>query len=657
MNHVPRTAFAWFVAASVFVSAAAAQEGTTLRVGQTISGTLDSGTEHTYLLELRAETFVYGNVNQLTVDVVVTVVGPDGEEVAEFDSPARGPETFTFTTESEGTYVVRIAPFEEQQGDYEVTVQKAEAVARDPDDRIDQLMTAFSGRDTPGVVVGVMDEGETVFERAYGMADLSFGVEYEVSTPTNIGSVTKQFTAMSILLLQNDGLLSLDDEIRRHIPELPDFGQPVTIKNLLNHTSGFREIYNFLPMTGLQGEDHIRREQAIEIVQRQPELQAAPDTEYNYNNTGFILLSMVVERLSGQTFPEFARDRIFRPLGMNDTRVKYDQGEIIPGASTPYVPDEGGGWRSARDLSASAGAGGIYTTWRDMRKWMLNYRDATVGGPEAIELLTTRNILASGDTTGYALGLGVGQRRGQSRYTHTGGDTAHRTYFAYFPELEAGIFLSSNNATFNFSSVNEIEELFFGDRLDPEESEDEASAEGSMSAERMDSIAGDWILEGPGLPIEFTAEEDGLFAEPRGQTRIRMEIVDDSTVAYSDAGITVVFQFEDDGSVDTATFTQGQSFPLRRFERTAMGPETLVRLAGRYFSRELDLWLGVRVEDGSLVLERFGADPLELSHGEGLSFSGAFPFVTVEFQQAANGEITGLLAGNGRTKGVLFRRQ
>jgi CubicO group peptidase (beta-lactamase class C family) len=475
----------------------AAQERTPLPVGQTISGALTPDARHTYTLELADRTFVLGRVNQISLDVVVTILAPDGEEVAEFDGPSRGPENFMFTTDTAGTFVVAVAPFERQEGDYEVTVDRSEPAATDPSGRLDQLMTPYSGEDTPGAVVGILDRGEVVFERAWGMADLTYGVPHEVDTPTNIGSVTKQFTAMAILLLRKDGKLSLDDEVRKHIPELPDFGEPVTIKNLLNHTGGYREIYNFLPMTGRAGEDHIDRDEAIELVQRQPELQARPNTEYNYNNTGFILLSMIVERVSDKTFPEFLQERVFGPLGMESTRVKYAQGEIIPRASTPYVPVEEGGWRSARDLAASAGAGGIYTTFRDMTRWMLNYRDATVGGSETIELLTTRNILANGDTTGYGLGIGVGTVRGQTVYRHTGGDTAHRTYFSYFPELESGVFLSSNNATFAFASAQEIEELFFGDRLDPEVADEDAAGGESMPVERMEAIAGDWLIEGP----------------------------------------------------------------------------------------------------------------------------------------------------------------
>ena len=211
--------------------------------------------------------------------------------------------------------------------DYTIEVTRAEPAATDREDRVDQLMLMYSGENTPGAVVAVLENGAMGFTRAYGAANLDHGIPFTVGTISNIGSVTKQFTAMGILLLQAEGKLSLDDDIREHIPELPDFGTPVTIRNLLNHTGGYREIYNLLRITGYNGEDTFDRDIAIQIVQRQPELQAQPNTEFNYNNTGFILLATTIERLTDQTFPEYLKERVFEPLGMMDTRVKAYQGE------------------------------------------------------------------------------------------------------------------------------------------------------------------------------------------------------------------------------------------------------------------------------------------------------------------------------------------
>ncbi len=642
----------------------AAQQPRTLARGQTLAATLQGSAAHDYTVALNARTFVRGQANQLTVDVVITILDPAGKELARIDGPNRGPEPFQFTTDTTGTFVVRVAGFEGAGGDYTIELLRVERAATNPAGKVDQMMAAFSGPATPGVVVGVVVGGELVFARAYGMANLEHGIPFGVETASNIGSVTKHFTAMGILLLEQDGKLSLSDEVRKHIPELPDFGTPITLKNLLNHTGGYREIYNFLPMTGRQGEDAIRRDEAIRIVQSQPELQAAPNTEFNYNNTGYILLSTIIERVSGKSFPDFMRERLFQPLGMTHTRVKYRQGEVVPASAQGYVADSLGGYLSARDLAASAGAGGIYTTVGDMRRWFLNWRDGTVGGKEAIRAITTPAVLANGDTTGYGLGMSVAKLGGRTLFTHTGGDTAHRTYFGYLPELDAGVFLSSNNGSFSLAVGPQIIRAFFADRLEPEPARTAApqgpGPEGaSMSRARMEAIPGRWLIEsgGASMQVEVTLEQGTLYAQPQGQQRFALVITSDSTARYQGVEAEVVFHFEADGSLRRATHIQGGRLPMRRVAQEEMGPEQLRAYQGRYFSEEIELFVRVAAgEGGGLALVLPNGSRVALKHASGEQFTGVFPYATVVFQRAGNGSLVAFTAGNGRTKGVLFRR-
>jgi CubicO group peptidase (beta-lactamase class C family) len=642
-----------------------AQESRAIAVGESISGSLEGDSNHRYTLDLRDGTFVYGEVDQISLDVVVTVFDAEGEQVRAFDNPARGPEPFQFETESAGTFVVEVTPFEEGEGDYAIRVLRVEPVATDPAGRVDQMMVPFSGDGTPGVVVGVVQDGELSFARAYGMANLDHGVPFDVGTISNIGSVTKQFTAMGLLLLQADGKLSIEDDIREHIPELPDFGPTVTIRNLLNHTGGYREVYNLMPLAGFQGEDALRRDHVIEIVQRQPELQAAPNTEFNYNNTGFILLATTIERVSGMTYPEYMKERVFGPLGMVDTRVKAYQGEIIPGSAQGYVTVESGGFRSTRDLAASYGAGGIYTTVEDLTRWMLNYRDATLGGEEAIKAITTKPVLADGDTSSYGLGLGIGEMRGRTRYSHTGGDVAHRAYLSYYPELQSGVILMSNNGSFDLGMGGRIASVFFEDRFEPDENgADQAGpvAEGpGMSAEQLEAITGTWIidLQGVQLDVVYSLEEGQLYAQATGQPRFRVNSTSDSTVAFEGVSVTNTFHFEADGSLERATLHQGGGDrPMKKTERVDLTAEDLAEFAGRYYSEEIETLYELKVEEGALTLNAMRLDPFPLSHRQGDEFSSSQFFLsTLSFRRAGNGRITGFEASNGRTKGVWFKKQ
>ena len=636
----------------------ASQEVRPLARGGELEATLSSDAPQRYGVEAPAGQFVYGEVEQLTVDAVVTVTDPDGEEVGRFDTLDRGAEPFTFDTEAGGVYTVEVAADGEGEGDYRIRLLHLEAVATDPAARVDQLMRPFTGDDRPGVVVGVVVDGSLRFSRAYGMANLDHGIPFRVGTISNIGSVTKQFTAMGLLLLEQAGKLSLDDDVRDHIAELPDFGDPVTIRHLLNHTGGYREIYNLLPLTGYEGEDAFARERAIDVVQRQPERQAPPATEFNYNNTGFILLSLIVERVTGEPFDRYMSSAVFEPLGMTDTRVKMVQGEIIPGSAQGYVSKTDGGYRTARDLAASAGAGGIYTTVSDLAKWMLNYREHTLGGQWAVDQMTTSAVLASGDSTGYGLGLGVQNRRGQTLYAHTGGDVAHRAYFGYYPEIDGGVVAMSNNGFFNPGMGTRIADAFFEDSFESDsEGEDDAGSGVEVPLERLEAYAGDWVLD-VGPKIVVTVEDGSLRAQVEGQSAFTMTATSDTTFSVPEASLTVTFHVEADGSTSQATLFQGGEIGMRRAEAGEMDAETLADYAGRYFSPELEVYYELTVEDGVLRVDHTGMQSVELSHTSGDDFSGsAFFMASVSFRRAGNGDVTGFEVSNGRTKGVWFRKE
>lgn len=628
-------------------------------------GSIAVGGSEAHALDLAADMFVLGEVHQTDVDVTVTVTAPSGETLRSVDTRTRGIESFHFETEAAGTYEIGVAADGDgEAGGYELRIIRSEAIATDPAERLDQLMSPWDGADRPGAIAAVVENGELALVRTYGMANITHGIPWERGTVSNIGSVTKQFTGMGLLVLEGRGELSLDDDIRTFIPELPNFGEPVTLRQLLNHTSGYREIYNLLPVDGFGGEDTFERERAITVVQRQPELQNRPNTEWNYNNTGFILLSLAVERVTGMSFADHMRESVFEPLGMHDTRVKMVQGEVIPGSAQGYTPAEDGGYRTTRDLPASAGAGGVYTTVDDLHRWMLNFRDAALGGPEALQAMTTTAVLESGDSTDYGLGLGLDELGGRTLYWHTGGDVSHRAYLGYLPELGSGVILMSNDASFDLSLGQPVARLFFADELEEEataaEKDAPDGADGLMSEERKQAIAGDWLLEVQGLTIamEVTVEDGELYMEVPGSERVAARPTSDSTVTIAALDAAFTFRTEPDGSVTTGAATQGGvEMTMRRAEKTALAEEDLQGYAGRYFCEELETFFRIAVEDGGLVARQLGRTPQPLSHVSSDNFSAeVFYLNEIAFQRGDDGRVTGFTVSNGRTRGVLFER-
>jgi CubicO group peptidase (beta-lactamase class C family) len=639
-----------------------AQQSQPITVGRAVERTLAHGEKHVYELVLQPGRFVHGRAVQNGVDLTVAIIGPQGDTIAKVDSPngKEGPEPFQFTTKANGTHRIVIAPLESESGSgqYTLTVERNLAAATTPRGKVEQLFATLDPQG-PGVAVGVVQDGKLTYQNAWGLANLTHKVPFAVDTRTNIGSTSKQFTAFAILLLVRQGKLSLDDDVRKHIPELPDLKQTVTIRHLLTHTSGYREYLNALALAGRQlflG-DYVDRDEIIAMIKRQPALQNAPGAEFNYNNSGYALASMIVERVSKQKFPDFLRDQVFRPLGMNNSIVRANVGQIIPNSSQGYV-SAAGGFREAQDLGASMGAGGIYTTIGDLAKWVANYEKQTVGPQGFFQQMTARNVLTSGDTSAYGLGLFVDRWKGLARVHHGGADVAHRSALIYFPALRTGVTVQSNNASVNAESyANQIIEAFFGERL----KEDAAPKPGAIAFDTtlFAKYAGRYALdEAPAFVVSFTRRGDKYYTQATGQPEVEMKPTSDSTFALTVVDASLTFHREADGSVKYVTLHQNGAHRATRVGAVAAPARPDMRaFVGRYFSEELETFYDITLEQDTLRLSGRRIASMKLTHVSGDRFNGVFPIANIAFERDAAGQVVALRAGNGRTRDVVFKRE
>ena len=632
-----------------------------IMVGDTMKGTLLADGEQEFSLILKSDQFVFGEVNQISVDVVVHIIGPDGEELETFDGPGVGPEPFQFDAEEEGTYTLHIESFKKEEGDFTLTIHQVEPIATDPSKRVDQLLAPYDNDYTPGAVVGVVQNGETLFAKGYGMANLSYGIPFTLENPTNIGSVSKQFTAMAILLLEKEGELSLDDDVRKHLPELPNFGQIITLRNMLTHTTGWREMYNTMPMTGWKMQDFIHRETAIQLLQSQPELQANPGETFNYNNTAFILLAEIVERVTGENFPDWMKKNVFEPLNMNKTMVRSNPSQIVPNGTTGYSYGEQG-IEEAGDLHAAYGAGGIYTTVADLHNWLKNFGTHQLGGPKLMEKLTTPYIFSNGDTSNYALGIGVGEYRGQPFFQHTGGDNAHVALLAYYPEIDAGVITMANSNTYQLRVARKIGELFFGSYFESVEEEDSPAVEKGeiiVPETLLKKYAGNFKMDAANFTIEYRVEDGKFIAQGQGQPSIELVATSDTTFNYKGVpGAYVTFHEQGEPAVHKATHFQGAAMKMTRLAPYNPDAALLSSYVGTYFSEELQTVYRIELKEDQLVANRLNLKDIELDPIKKDEFSGeAFFFSEIEFIRNEEGQIAAFTASNGRTAGVLFERR
>jgi CubicO group peptidase (beta-lactamase class C family) len=633
-----------------------------LAIGIEQAGNLLHKTAQSYEIQLDSNSFILGSVNQISVDVVVRLLDENNKEIANFDNPARGPEMFTFTIPKTGKYRLEVAPFEEETGDYTIRIDKVEPTATSPEKRVDQLLSFFSNNN-PGAVIGVLKQGEFIFSKAYGKANMTHDLDFKLNTPTNIGSVSKQFTAFAILLLEQQGLLSLEDDVRKHIPEFPDFGEVITIKNLMNHTNGLREVYNLLPIAGWDGEDKLLRSEILATLQRQKKLQDAPGEKFNYNNSAFIMLAEIVERKTASTFPDWMKKNVFEPLGMEDSYVRADPSQIIPGASQGYSQGDNGLVESG-DLYAAYGAGGIYTTPLDLSKWLKNFKDPQVGGKELIEKLVTPDLLNNGDTMTYALGIGVGERKGLKRYAHSGADIAHRATLVYFPEINSGVIALSNNASFSTSVANEISDLFFAEHFEAEEEKEMAKEEKkeedlAVDVEILKNYEGKFKASSIGLVIEYKVEDGQLVAYPTGQSSLTMNFLSEDSFEYEGIAATILFSGNEDGEITGATHNQGgKDFEMEKLPPFNPTIDDLRLYEGKFFCEELETFYTIVVKDSMMYATHKNLKDIALSPVEDDTFSGDVFFMSeAAFQRDAGGMINAFAVSNGRTKDIIFLKQ
>lgn len=301
----------------------------------------------------------------------------------------------------------------------------------------------LSPASAPGCAVGVSLAGSPVYERAFGMAEVEHGIPNTPQTIFESGSVAKQFVAAAIVALSLDGKLGLDDPVRKYIPELPDYGAPLTIRHLLNHTGGLRDWGSVLALTGFgRGDRVISQVLAMDVITRQKGLDFTPGAEYSYSNSGYTLASTIVERISKQSLPAFTEQRFFKPLGMTHSSWRDDYQRLVPGRAQAYAGPLSGPWRLSMPFMNVYGNGGMLTTVGDWLKWnaMLDTRSM---GAAFVEALETTGALNDGRKITYALGVVVTSERGIRKVSHGGSTAGYQTFLSRYPDLKLSIAVCS----------------------------------------------------------------------------------------------------------------------------------------------------------------------------------------------------------------------
>ena len=352
-------------------------------------------------------------------------------------------------------------------------VPSNQTTAGSVDGRVDKLFERWDRPDSPGCALGVVKDGRLVYARGYGMADLEHSIPITPRSVFDIASTSKQFTSMAIMLLVKEGKISLDDDVRKYVPEVPDLGGTITLRHLLYHTSGLRNQFLLGQLSGLRWGDLETRADALATVARQKELNFKPGEMHSYSNTGYFLLGEVVSRVSGQSLREFASRNIFGPLGMSDTQIHDNANLIIRNRAWAYSADKHGAWVNNITRNEEVGDSNIYTSIEDLARWDQNFYDGKVGGEAVIQQMLTPGTLNGGkpftyDGAGYAAGLRVGEYKGLKLVWHAGSSTSRSEYLR-FPDQRFSVFCLCNSGDIDPSELaRQVVDIYLGGLLKPE---------------------------------------------------------------------------------------------------------------------------------------------------------------------------------------------
>jgi len=523
---------------------------------------------------------------------------------------------------------------------------------------IDDLFSDLD-QNTPGAAFVVVRDGKVLLSDGYGMANLQYDIPMTPETVVDVASVSKQFTAFSIMLLVEDGSLSLDDDVRKHIPELPDYDVPITLRHLLTHTSGLREWIQLLHLSGYEiGGDIISRDHVFNLMVNQKALNFLPGEKFSYTNSGYDLLGIVVERASGKKFSAFAHERIFEPLGMENTFLRDDYQKIIPNEAARYY-NNGDAYEIIRHQLAIGGSSGVHTTMSDLSLWMLNFDQLKIGNEQLFEAMSEPGALNNGERITAAFGQFVTPHKGLYQLHHEGGGVGVNTHLTRFSEQGFSVAVTCNEFSCDPRAKAEaIAEIFLGDLMKQQESESTEPVD--IDPAQLKAFAADYWNENNGLVRKVYFEDDQLWYMRSAENKTALIPVGENMFVFDGASTASTLQFgRDERNRKTMAFVYDGEAPqvFTEYEPRSYVGNELDQFTGAYYSEELFTLYNLNVNDGVLSAENRRGTRATFRPVMTDTFAGSrYAFSTIKYVRDQDDQIVGMVVTNPGAKGILFEK-
>jgi CubicO group peptidase (beta-lactamase class C family) len=526
--------------------------------------------------------------------------------------------------------------------------------------KIDQVFAIKSTDPTPGFTVGIVRNDSLIFAKGYGMANLEYGIPNTPESVYHMASVSKQFTAYAILLLEKSGRLQLNDDIRKYLSWFPDLKQTITITHLMNHTSGIRDQWDLNFISGRRTDDVITQDYLINLLSRQQGLNFKPGAEFSYSNSNYTLMAEIVKSITGQSFRRFADSAIFKPLGMTVTHVHDDHTEMVPARAYSYRPLDMRRYANSVLNFANAGATSLFTNIPDMSKWIMNFYNPKIGGNDVLQKLTTKGVLNNGNRIPYAAGIIVDEYNGKKRFYHNGADAGYRTFVSVFPEERMGFMVFSNLATVNIGAkAAELTNLFMPALADGGKKKVDSSLAKWADTVAIARYMGPYISD-DGVQYSYALKGEQVYLTSAAGSQLLARGQRDTLFMISNPDARFLFSGNPaTGAVVDYYGLEGHK-RLKRYtpatkDTVQMGKE-LKDYVGTYHSPEVDFAY-------TLVLENNG---LQLMSHQSFTAKSTLEYITkdhfrignlfLRFPRNARGEISRFELSTGRTKHMVFNK-
>jgi CubicO group peptidase (beta-lactamase class C family) len=563
------------------------------------------------------------------------------------------------------------------------SLASAQSLSPDVAAQVDKVFEKWNRTDSPGCALGVYMDGQFVYKHGYGMANLNDDVTITPATVFHVASMSKQFTAASILLLAQQGKLSLDDDVHKYIPELPDFGEHITLRHMMHHTSGLRDQWSLLELAGWRySQDLITDDDVMSVLVHQKALNFKPGEKYMYSNTGFTLLALIVKRVSGMSLREFTDKNIFAPLGMTHTHFRDDHEEVIKHDALGYERDgKDKAFRMNLTNFDTTGATSLHTTVEDLQLWDENFYNPRVGGPAFIQQMLERGKLNSGELQDYTSGLVLGTYKGLSTVDHGGADAGYRSDMTRFPDQHFSAAVLCNLADTNPSALaRQVADIVLAREI-------AAAATAAVKDQPKTAAAATAAKASTRQPVPLAPLTAAQMAEIAGTYWGRDED-DFAKVQFKDGKLQVDIGRDDFhelkqfapahfhvadvpwGDEVDVHFVPAAAGKPRRLEQFSDGGKTeiyeavtsfdptaaqLAEYPGAFVSEEIDPVYRIALQDGKLTLLRLKHKPDVLRPATQDVFTGDIG--TIRFTRDASQHISGFILDAGRIQNFRFTKR